>query len=384
MRVFSFSYCFPNHDNPTWGMFVLQRLAALSKKVELKVCSPVPWFPWVSRHRGEYGPEKETWEGLTVYRPDFFYFPGILKNYDGRLYARGVLKWGKKVFRSWRPDLLDAHFIWPDGVGVSLMADRMKIPYVITLRGKLYECLPIKSQRIQCGKALRGAAKVISVSGKLASAAMELGVPQERISVIPNGVDKQRFQPRDKLAARRLLKLPEEGKLLVTVSHLGCRKGHYEVIRALAGLSDKNVRLLIVGGEAQGGTAEDIMNFARSLGAGDKVIVAGRQPYEKIPYYFNAADASILASYREGCPNAVLESLACGTPVVASDVGAVPDILPVPEAGRIVPPKTVEPLQTAIEETLSRTWEPDKVTLSSNVKSWEEVAEHLVAILNGN
>ena len=380
MRILSFSYCYPNHANPNWGVFVHQRLAAIAKSEELKVCAPVPWFPAVTRRRGDPGPEKDTWRGLTVYRPRFFYFPGILKNQDANLYFRGVRKWFHQLIHDWRPDVLDAHFVWPDGVAVAALGKEAGIPYTITLRGKLYECLKSTSKTRQCADALTDAAGVISVSGLLAEEARKLGVSSEKLSVIPNGVDRERFHPKDKATCRKELSLPPNGRIFVTVAHLGHRKGHHEVIHALAQLPE-DVRLVIVGGPAQGGTFETIRSVAAKKGVENRLILTGPQPYHKIPLYFNAADASVLASYREGCPNAVLESLACGTPVVATDVGAVRDILTEPEVGRIVPPREVEPLRDALADVLKKDWDPGSVVRSSGVRSWDEVAAEVRTIL---
>ncbi len=374
MKVLSFSYCFPNRDNPTWGMFVQQRLAALGKRIELRVCSPVPWFPGLKGKGGH--PAAASWRELTVYRPRFFYFPGVLKNLDARFYVRGLRSWFHELCRTWQPDLLDAHFVWPDGVGVAALAREAGLPYVITLRGKLYECLKVPAQARQCAAALAGAAAVISVSGRLAAAAAELGVPDDRLTVIANGVDREHFHPRDKMACRQSLGLPATGKLLVTVAHLGQRKGHHEVIRALA-LLPSEVRLVIVGGAAQGGTPEKLREVAREAGVAGRLILPGPQAYDRVPLFFSAADASVLASYREGCPNVVLESLACGTPVVATDVGAVPDILPTPAAGRIVPLHDPEALSRALAEVLAVEWPPGEVVENSGVRSWAEVASEV-------
>lgn len=374
LKILSFSYCFPNPTNPTWGMFVYQRLAALARLEELKVCSPVPWFPGLTGDAAN--PLAQPWQGIEVYRPRFFYIPRFFKDADARLYARGLKPWLKNLLREWRPDLLDAHFVWPDGVGVALLARELGIPYVITLRGKIYECLKVPSQTRQCAKALQGAAAVISVSSKMAEEAHKLGVPRDRLHVISNGVDREHFRPRDRRECRKQLGLPEAGRLLVTVAHLGQRKGHHETIRALAGLPE-DVRLVIVGGPAQGGTAEQLRQVARAAGVEERLILPGRQSYDKIPLYYSAADLSVLASYREGCPNAVLESLSCGTPVVATDVGAVPDILPVPAAGRIVPAEQVEALRTALAEVLEQPWDPHAVVQASGVRSWEQVAEEV-------
>jgi glycosyltransferase involved in cell wall biosynthesis len=151
------------------------------------------------------------------------------------------------------------------------------------------------------------------------------------------------------------------------------------MIRALAGLPN-DVRLIIVGGAAQGGTSDSLREIARSVGVEDRLILPGLQPYDKIPLYFSAADASVLASYREGCPNAVLESLATGTPVIATDVGAVPDILPVPAAGRIVPAEQVAPLRIAVAEVLSHSWNPVDVVRDSGVRSWAQVAHEVQGV----
>ena len=339
----------------------------------MRVCSPVPWFPFAKLYREDPGPNEGTWQDLSVYRPKFFYFPGIFKNQDARFYSRGIQKWFRQILKTWRPDLLDVHFVWPDGVAVAALGREYGIPYTITLRGKLYECLKVASQRRQCAAALTSAGRVISVSGLLAEEAYKLGVTSEKLSVIPNGVERNRFHPRDKATCRKELNLSFNGRILVTVAHLGHRKGHHEVIHALAELPE-DVRLVIVGGPAQGGTFETIRSVAEKKGVESRLILTGPQPYNKIPLYFNAADASVLASYREGCPNAVLESLACGTPVVASDVGAVRDILSEPEVGRIVPPRKVGPLRDALLDVLKQKWASDSVVRSSGVRSWDEVA----------
>jgi glycosyltransferase involved in cell wall biosynthesis len=283
--------------------------------------------------------------------------------------------------QEWRPDVLDAHFIWPDGVGVSLLARELGWPYVITLRGKIYPCLEIPSQRQQCAQALRGAAAVISVDDRMARLACELGAGEDRVQVIPNGVDLDRFYPRDKETARRELGLPVEGRLMVSVAHLGRRKGHFETIQALAALPS-DVRLVLVGGDApEGRDARALQRFAHSLGVADRMILAGRQPYERIPLYFAAADISVLASWREGCPNVVLESLASGRPVVASDVGSVSAMIQDCQNGRIVPPQDARSLAKAIDELMNALPPPEQVRGSPAVRSWDQIAEDVCHVL---
>ena len=351
-------------------MFVYQRLKALAQLEELEVCSPVPWFPVLKKYT--CSDTAQDWQGLSVHRPGFFYLPAMMKNFDAQFYAKGLKNWLQQYCEKSMPNLLDAPFIWPDGVGVALLAKELGIPYSITLRGKIYECLKVPSQTRQCAEALKGAAAVISVSSRMVDEALKLGAAKERLHVISNGVNLEHFALRDKQECRAQLGLPAGRRLIVTVAHLGHRKGHHEMIKALVGLPE-DVHLVIVGGAAQGGTVEQLKGIARDNGVDDRLILPGPQPYAKIPLYFSAADVSVLASYREGCPNAILEALASGTPVVATDVGAVPDILP-DSVGRIVPPEQVEPLRDAVADVLDKRWNAEQVVADSGVKSWEQVA----------
>ncbi|MHB0954792.1 MAG: glycosyltransferase [Pirellulaceae bacterium] len=378
MKILSFSYCFPHEGAPSWGIFVYQRLAALARRVPLEVVSPVPTFPLLSPGRGSRHPHVSQWQELTVYRPSFFYVPGILKSLDARFYATGLRSWLAERIDQWRPDLLDAHFIWPDGVAVSRLAQHFGLPYSITLRGKIYPCLEVPLQRRQCAEALRGAAAVISVDQRMADIAHELGANESRIHVIPNGIDLERFQPGDRAVVRRQLGLPREGPLIVSVGHLGERKGHRETILALARLPN-DVRLVLVGDQSKAhrGGKRELEELARSVGVLDRVVFAGRQPFARVPLYYQAADVSVLASWREGCPNVVLESLACGTPVVATDVGSVPLMIDDGLNGRIVPPRDAARLAAAIAETLAEQIPPKRVVGSPAVRSWDEVANEV-------
>ncbi len=380
MRILSLSYCFPSSVDPTWGVFILQRLAALGRLVDLEVASPVPVFPLSGLLRRLPGAREEH-GGLTVHYPHFLYVPGILKTMDARLYARGVRGWLDAYLRRRPVDLLDAHFVWPDGVGVYRLARRVGIPYAITLRGKIYPCLENRSMTRQCAAALQGAAAVISVDSLMAGIAVDLGAPPERVHVIPNGVDKTFFSAQDRADARRRLALPPDGLLLVTVGHLKASKGHGEVLQALAQLPP-DVRLVIVGGELEG-YRPALLALVERLGLRDRVTLAGKQPYERIPLYFSAADASVLASWREGCPNVVLESLACGTPVVATRVGAVPDLIAPGVNGVIVPPRDAAALAAGLHEVLTRKWSREALRASPGVRSWDAIAREVAAVLNG-
>jgi len=382
LKVLSLSYCFPNAKNPTWGVFVLQRLAALARRTELDVVAPVPAFPLYSRFNGSSLPKVESIDNLRVYHPRFFYVPAFFKHRDGYFYGHGLRRWlGRYCRDHGRPDVLDAHFVWPDGVGPAYLSRKLGIPFTITLRGKLYPCLEAASMRRQCAEALQAAAAVISVSSPMAAEARKLGVADEKLHVIPNGVDRGRFFPRDRAEARRELGLSADVRLVVLVAHLKPTKGAGDLVEAMAVLPE-DVHAVVVGGEVERiAFRNELAARIEQLGLAGRVRLVGPQPYEKVPLYLAAANVCLLASHREGCPNVVLEVLASGRPVVATRVGAAPDLVRDGVDGRIVPPADPPAMAAAIAEVLAKDFSPDALSRAPAVRTWDEVAAETLAVL---
>ena len=376
MRVLSFSSCFPSAADPHRGVFVLERLAALAGRVPLEVVHPVGWFPgYPGRFRAPDRP-RETLRGLTVHHRRFFYLPGVLKRLDGRLYSRGIARWlGRHFDAHGPPDLLDAHFVWPDGVAVSRLAERFNLPFVVTLRGTLNSRARRRSLRRRIGRALQRAAAVISVGEPMAALAAELGAEPEKITVIPNGVNTNLFRPIPCQLARQSVGLDPAGRCVVAVANMRPDKGLSELVEAMAALP-ADVRVVIVGEDGDaGGYRRSLQAAARRGGYGDRLLFAGPQPHERVGLYLNAAEVSVLPSRVEGCPNVVLESLACGRPVVATRVGEVPNLVIPDVSGKIVPPRDPLALGDALNAALARTWSAETIRRTPAVRSWDEVAQ---------
>jgi len=155
-------------------------------------------------------------------------------------------------------------------------------------------------------------------------------VPPERVVVLRNGVDLDRFRPLNRNDARGALGLTR--RTLASIGHLVERKGHHHVIRALAQLPDMD--LMIVGG---GPEASALGELAARWGVADRVRFLGSVNQERLAVIYNAVDALVLASSREGWANVLLEAMACGTPVVASSVWGTPEVVTAPEAGILMP-----------------------------------------------
>lgn len=389
LRILSFSSSLPSSKDPNSGIFVLRRLCALAKHAGLEAVHPVARFPLYKGSSPCPSREREKIQGLTVHHREYFYFPRVLKRLDGWFYYWGLVGWLRKHFEaSGKPDLLDAHFAWPDGVGVSYLARCLNLPYTVTLRGTINPRYEIPCFRRRMSDALQNASAVISVSKAMANIAAELGAGPRRIYVIPNGVDTSLFSPTPKIAARKQLGLPENAPLIVCVASLKPPKGHRDLIDAASRLAE-NVHLVIIGAETDRGAylrhLEALVGEKRLT---DRVTFAGSQHYSKMPLYFSAADVSALASHNEGCPNVLLESLACGTPVVATSVGGVPDIVQPGETGELVPVGAPAALADALRTALAKRWSRDHVRQSVSGRSWgcvgEQVLEVFRAVIEGH
>jgi teichuronic acid biosynthesis glycosyltransferase TuaC len=240
--------------------------------------------------------------------------------------------------------------------------------------------VPYALRRPQLRWALARATRVIAVSASLRDDAVALGVPRERVRVIGNGIDPDLFRPFDRLEARRALGLPVDGPLLVSVGTLSPRKGFHLVIEALPALVGRfpGIRYAVVGGAgAEGAQEDELRSLAERLGVADRVIFAGPQERESLAAWYSAADLSVLASAHEGCPNVVLEALACGTPVVGTPVGDVPRILDRLEVGRIVE-REVAALTAAIAEALEQPWDRGVIRARIEERSWKAVAREVM------
>ncbi len=350
-----------------------QRLSALAKlpQVELEVCSPEPRFSPVVSPFISGKPLVDTYQNLKIYRPRYFYIPRYFKQFDATFYSKGLISWATNYCRENRPDILDAHFAWPDGVGVYHLARKLNLPYAITLRGWIWVGMKQPKLWRQAVEALRNAPVIINLCGAMADVCREIGCDEKRLHVINNGIDRSLFFPLDRAEARRELALPPDVPIIACVSFYQRRKGILELIEALHKLP-REALLVLVGEPAETEYYKEMNALIGHLGLKDRVIMPGSQPHHRIALYMNAANVTALPSYWEGSPNAVVESLGCGTPVVATPVGSVPEQVLPGKNGYIVPMKNVEALADALKSTLSREW--DRGFIAASVKSWHEVA----------
>ncbi len=385
MRVLVLSSVYPSATIPTRGIFVHERTRHLSPVDRLEVVAPVSWFPLNRLLRGKdraLVPAAGIRDGVSVSYPRFLSIPRVGKSLDGLLYFASVLPALLHLRRRFRFDLIDAHFAYPDGLAGILLGRLFDVPVVVTLRGTEVRLARSRLRRPQVALVVRRAARVIAVSQSLADLAVSLGAPQDRVRVIPNGVDGGRFRPGPRADARKRLGLPADRPLIVSVGGLTERKGHHRVIAALPRLLLRHPGALYaaVGVPSVEGNNEPLLRrLAAELDLEGHVLLPGATPHEEIATWLQAADLFCLATANEGRPNAVMEALACGVPVVTTDVGGNREIVEPGRDGLLVPFGDGPALERALETALERRWDHEAISARARGRTWEQTGAQVVA-----
>jgi len=341
IRILTFTTLYPNEAQPHHGVFVENRLRHLlaTGEVLTSVVAPVPWFPLRGEIFGRYSdlarvPSAETRNAITVYHPRYVVIPKIGMSAGPSNLFRATLGLIRRLKEQENVAMIDAHYFYPDGVAAIMLGEALDLPVIITARGTDINLIPAYFlPRRQIQYAARKAAGIIAVSQALADALIALGIPSERVTVLRNGVDLHTFRPDDRDLARKIIGV--RGPTLLSVGHLIERKGHDIVIAALPALP--GYTLLIAG---DGPERSRLQTLTARLGVQDRVKFLGSVPHDHLRQTYEAADALVLASSREGWPNVLLESMACGTPVIASAIWGNPEVVSKPEAGILIKTRT--------------------------------------------
>jgi teichuronic acid biosynthesis glycosyltransferase TuaC len=368
------------------GLFVRERAYRLGARLPLSVVAPQAWFPLqglARRFKPGFRPGAPTHEqqrGFDVWYPRFPSVPGALKTLDGLGMALGALPRLRALRAAGRLDLIDAHFGYPDGRAAMQLARWLGVPYTITLRGTESRHAGDPRLRPLLQAALCGAARVFSVSDSLRQVALSLGVAPERAIVVGNGVDLSRFKPLHREQARQALGLAADAPVLISVGGLCERKGFHRVMAELPALRQRHpgLKYLVVGGPSpEGDWTERLKNLAVELGLADTVVFAGPQPPDALARWLSAADVFVLATRNEGWANVFLEAMACGVPVVATDVGGNAEVVCTDTIGQIVPFDDAAALQAAITQALATPWNRAAIRRHAEANTWDRRVEVL-------
>jgi len=376
LRILTFTSLYPNATAPSSGVFVENRLRHLvaGGRVEARVVAPVPWFPSTNPRFGRFArfadvPLHETRHGIEVAHPRYAMVPGVGMNVSPFLMAMGARATIASLRRSgFDFDAIDAHYFYPDGVAAALLSRWFDRPLVVTARGSDVARLPdFALPRRMILWAARRAAAVVAVCTALKTSLVTLGADAAKIQVLRNGVDLDAFRPVDRAAMRARLGLPPSARVIASVGNLIPLKGHHLVIEALAALPGA---LLLIAG--QGPEGDTLRHLADRFGVADRVTFLGQVPHADLPAIYGASDALVLASSSEGWANVLLEAMACGTPVVSTDVGGSGEVVTAPEAGLLVAERSAAALAAALRMLFAAPPSRDATRRFAERFSWDD------------
>ena len=383
LNVLTLSTLFPDISRPNFGVFVERQARELAGRpdVDVTVIAPVGIPIWPFSLAESYDPlrslpRKERWQDLTVYRPIFRTIPKVGARFNVANMTRAILPLVRRLHEQRPFDVIDASFFFPDGPVAQRLSRALGIPYSVKARGAdIHYWGARRDTRKLVLRAAEGASGLLAVSNAMRRSMVKMGMDADKIRVHYTGVDLDRFEIADRAAAKDVLGF--EGPVVLCVGALIPRKGQELLVQALPRLP--GVTLLFVG---QGQYRRALEKQAEDLGVDRRIGFLGSVPHDRLPRIYAAADVMALPSSSEGLANAWVESLACGTPVVISDVGGARELLDRPEAGQIVD-RDPEAIAAAIGAILYNPPEREAVRDTALRFTWAANGDTLLHHLRG-
>lgn len=375
---------FPSETSPISGIFIKEQLKEIKKLCSVSaVISPVPWLYSRKGKRKE-----EEWEGIKVYRPGFFMLPKLTIYLNGFFYFISVYLFLRRMKGLINFDLVHVHFAYPAGFAGALLGKILKKRIILTVRGTDINYFTENTiLRILIKYSLNNVDGIIAVSESLKKKVVSLGIGENKISVIPNGVDLSHFKPIPKEIARKQVGLSNNDKIILYVGAFEEVKGLSYLVSAFKQVcndADKigpndinNLKLVLIG---EGSLYNKIYNMILDYGIEKSVLLKKYISHKEIPLWMNSCDVLCLTSLNEGRPNVLYEAVACGVPVVATNVGGVSEIIISNELGELVLPKSVNDIKDALIRVLKKEWDPQSIRNYALPHSMSSYSERVVDV----
>ncbi len=388
LRVLHLARSYPNSVIDTLGTWTAWLTRELGKRCEVRVISPVPWCPPLPRLRRLHQYTRfrdvlreEVRDGIRVYHPRFLIGPGqTLPCIEHTTYERAVRELVDGLRAEFPFDLVHAHFIYADGVVASRLAQRYRVPFVVTDQAPWIPWLEKGCIRSEALPAARGAARLACVSGFLRDTMRHYLGEGLRVDVIPNGVDGDVFTPEASSAGR----CPDQ---IAYVGLINFNKGIDVLLHAMRRVAAQNeqARLVLVGGSYYRNTRlqeEQLKKLSRELGLDGRVEFAGRKSPEEVARFMRESAVLVLPSQAETFGAVLVEALASGTPVVATASGGPQEIV-TDDVGRLVPIDDAEALADALLDVLANRvrYEPERLRAHALDRySWSAIANQYLTM----
>lgn len=371
MKILVLTNLFPTPWDPRRGTFNRQQFERLGQRHAVHVLASVDFRQRLRGRRGAVAIPHVTADYFT-----YFYPPGVGRSLHPACWGLSLWAQRGRALRRAGFDCVLASWGYPDAVAAGWVARRLRIPYVVKVHGNdLNVQAGFPARRRQIGQALRGAAGVVAVSRALADKAVAIGADPARTSVIYNGVDGARFAPGSRVDARRRLDVPATVPLVLYVGNLKASKGCLDLMEAYLRLRTRHPQAMLVYVGA-GAARDHLLRSVAAHGCADHVRLPGALDHAALADWYRATDVLCLPSHNEGVPNVVLEAMASGTPVVATRVGGIPEVVP-EYAGALVPAHDPQALEAALQDVMARSWDAASIARHAAGFCWEDNVDQL-------
>ena len=387
LKILMLTRLFPSQAFPSFGTFCMERAKALSAHADVRVMVPTPYYPpWLPGK-----PEWKKWgnverdaivpPGVQVTYPRYGSIPGAATWFQGVAMAHSVRQELAARYKGWHPDVIDAHFAFPDGYAAVKLGHALAVPTVVTCHGsdlRQYPHIPIAGRMTRW--TLCNASRVISVSTDLLNNSIALGCPRERAVFLSNGVDPDKFRVLSQDKCRQQLGLPLDRKIGVQVAALIDVKDQSLVLQALALMRHQEKALPLIVFVGDGPNRPKLVEEARQLGLRQDVMFIGQRPHAEVATWMSAADWLLLSSKAEGWPTVYFEAMACGRPVITTNVSSAKDAIIQADYGTVVELRSLEAFATAINNAMAIAYDSFTIRAYAEKHSWTQWAKRAMTI----
>ncbi|MFA4839956.1 MAG: glycosyltransferase [Candidatus Neomarinimicrobiota bacterium] len=380
MKVLVLTDLFPTPQNPNHGIFIYQWAFHLAKFCDLTV------YQVIFQERNKPVETDSLARFREIYPQNRKPFAWIQRtqtiSWFDRIWRRS-LQFYRRVESDLAQsvgefDIIVGQMGCPGGYAAVRLAQKFGKKSVVGLRGSdvnLYFSMPILKHFIR--RTLINADRLVTVSAAMKTELIRRTFAGSKIDVVYNGVDETLFHPIDQAESRIWLNLPPDRKILLFVGNLSRQKGIDLLLSAFLAIDRPEMKLIFIG---QGNDRQLIEDFIAEHSLQDQILLPGVVPHSQLPFWYAASDVVVLPSLSEGVPNVIFEALAVGKPVVASNVGGIPEII-IPEiTGMLHQPGSESDLREKITQALNHSWDKQAISQSSQRFSWETNAQQYLQI----
>jgi glycosyltransferase involved in cell wall biosynthesis len=367
---------YPYPWEPNRAAFNRQQFEKLAEISNVKIIVLVPWTS-AAKNIGKL--EKHKKNNVEIDYCAYLYPPKIGRSLYPLFIFLSLLAHYREI-KKFVPDCMLLSWAFPDAVAGTLLAKFLKIPTVIKVHGSdINVHAEVKGRRWQIKWAMKQAKAIIAVSQALKTKVIEIGEPADKVHVLYNGIDKSLFYPIEQKVARASCNIAIDRKVILFIGNLKASKGCNLLLEAYALLAkqDSRVDLFFIG-------AGDQLNVLKGIvleNALEKTVhFLGPVNHSLLANWINSSDILALPSMNEGVPNVVLEAQSCGTPVVATNVGGIPEIVTA-ATGMLLEYGNKEILCETLKSALGRNWDRDKILNNNNILSWQDNSSKLLDMI---